>query len=130
MRARCGTVVLGVGNCRRRDIVRRCDPNACSGARTRQRVVCVHLVLDHDGYAKERPVVVQDDLSHIEFTLENRTGGPHRTRLSVAGLPARDYVVTVDGRRTATIKGTEDAQNILLPVGAAPTSHVTIARSR
>jgi hypothetical protein len=48
----------------------------------------LHLELDHDGYAKEQPIVVADDLSRIQFTLENRTGGAHTTGLSIAGLPA------------------------------------------
>ena len=58
----------------------------------------VHLVLDHDGFAKEQPVTVADDLSRVQFVLENRGGGAHATGLSVAGLPAGDYAVSVDGR--------------------------------
>ena len=65
----------------------------------------LHLVLDHDGFAKEQPVTVADDLSRVQFVLENRSGGAHTTGLSVAGLPAGDYAVTVDGRDVATIPG-------------------------
>ena len=45
---------------------------------------------------KEQPIVVSDDLSRIEFTLENRTGGTHETGLSVSGLPG-GYRITVGG---------------------------------
>jgi hypothetical protein len=65
----------------------------------------VHLILDHDGFAKEQPIVVAEDLSRIQFTLENRTGGAHTTGLSIAGLPAGEYVVTVDGQQAARLRG-------------------------
>src|SRR5262249_18091590 len=83
----------------------------------------LHLLLDHDGFAKEQPVVVADDLSRIAFTVENRTGGGHRTGLSIGGLPAGDYTVSVDGRQAATVRGQTD-QAIALPVGAGATTQV------
>jgi len=89
----------------------------------------LHLELDHDGYAKERPVTVADDLSHIEFTLENRSSSAHQTGLTIAGLPAGEYAVTVDGRRVTAIQGTRESRTIRLPMGSAPTSQVTIART-
>jgi hypothetical protein len=90
----------------------------------------LHMVLDRDGYAKERPIVIGDDLSRIQFVLENRTGGAHQTGLRVAGLPAGDYAVAVDGRQVATVRGTPDETKIVLPVGATPTARVTISRRR
>lgn len=88
----------------------------------------LHLVLDHDGYAKERPVVVRDDGARIAFTIENRTGGAHRTGLSVAGLAPGTYVVSVDGAPVATIRGGGEVQRVALPVGPAATSDVVIVR--
>jgi hypothetical protein len=88
----------------------------------------LHLVLDRDGYAKERPISVADDLSRIEFTLENRTGTAHRTELAVSGLPAGTYTVTVDGQPAATILGSDREQTVTLAVGASPTLPVTIVR--
>jgi hypothetical protein len=88
----------------------------------------LHMVLDHDGYAKEKPIVIQDDLSRIEFTLENRTGRAHDTRLTLAGLPAGSYAVSVEGRTVATINGSSAEQKVMLPVGASPAAQVTIAR--
>ncbi|HEY3383531.1 MAG TPA: DUF5695 domain-containing protein [Vicinamibacterales bacterium] len=88
----------------------------------------LHLVLDRDGYAKEQPISVADDLSRIEFTLENRTGTAHRTELAVSGLPAGTYTVTVDGQPAATILGSDREQTVTLAVGASPTLPVTIVR--
>src|SRR5579872_3843219 len=64
----------------------------------------LHLELDHDAFAKEQPVVVSDDLSRIEFTIENSTGGVHTVGLSVEGLTGT-YRVTVGGKDTATLSG-------------------------
>jgi hypothetical protein len=88
----------------------------------------LHLLLDHDGYAKERPIVVADDLSRIEFVLENRAGPPHRTGLTVSGLPAGEYTVTVDGRPVGTIQGAHDGETVTLPVDASATTAVMLVR--
>jgi Family of unknown function (DUF5695) len=87
----------------------------------------LHMELDHDGYAKEQPIVVADDLSRIQFVLENRTGGAHQTGLSIAGLPAGEYEVMVDGKRAATAKGAQPSV-ITLTVGAAPSARIAISR--
>ena len=84
----------------------------------------LHLELDHDGFAKDQPIVVNDDLSRIAFTLENRTGGAHTTGLSIAGLPAGQYDVTVDGKRAATL-GPPPA-TVPLPVAAGSSARVEI----
>jgi len=90
----------------------------------------LHMVLDHDGYAAERPVVVDDGLGRIQFTLENRAGRAHETGLRIAGLPAGEYSVAVAGRKVATVQGgTLGESRIALPVGAGPTTQVTIIRS-
>ncbi len=82
------------------------------------------LELDHDGFAREQPIVVADDLSRVEFTLENRTGGAHEAGLSVSGLTG-GYRVLIDGREV----GKYDAAAIVkLPVGPAATARVRIVR--
>ena len=86
------------------------------------------MVLDHDGYAKEQAVTIADDLSRIVFTVENRTGGPHTTGLTIAGLPAGDYTVSVDGKRVGTVRGSDAEATIALPIGAPPIARVEIAR--
>ena len=86
------------------------------------------MVLDHDGFAKEQPVVVADDLSRLQFTLENRTGRAHESGLSLRGLPAGEYTLSVDGRAVTSVKGGA-ATIVSLPVSAASSASVTIARS-
>jgi hypothetical protein len=75
----------------------------------------LHLELDHDGFAKEQPVVVSDDLSRIQFTLENRTGRAHMTGLSIEGLPAGEYYVVAGGEKVGAVLGSR-IQVLSLPV--------------
>jgi hypothetical protein len=89
----------------------------------------LHMELDHYGYAKERPIVVADDLSRVQFTIENRSGGAHQTTLSIAGLPPGDYTVAVNGRAAMTIAGSAQVRKIRLLVGAAAATDITIARA-
>ncbi len=90
----------------------------------------LHMILERDGYAKEQPVVVRDDLARIEFTLENRSGRPHRTGLKIAGLPPGLYEISAGGTRIATIRGgSKQERELSLPVGAEPAVHVTIIRT-
>jgi hypothetical protein len=86
----------------------------------------LHMTLDHDGFAKDKPLVVADDLSTVEFILENRTGGPHNTELTIAGLPAGRYMVNVDGKTAMTIEGGRE-QIVTLPVAAAAATRIRIS---
>jgi len=90
----------------------------------------LHMELDHDGFAKEQPVVISDSLDRVQFTLENRTGGVHETGLWIAGLPQGNYTVSVDGRAAGTLTGTPRQTRVALPVGAAPSSQISITRVR
>jgi hypothetical protein len=51
----------------------------------------VHLLLDRDGFAKDKPISFDDSLSTIRFTLENRGDTSHETLVKMAGLPAGRY---------------------------------------
>jgi hypothetical protein len=88
----------------------------------------LHMALDHDGFAKEQPIVVSDDLSSIRFRLENRGGDAHNTGLYVSGLAAGDYAVSVDGRSVGTVKGGAEETRVSLPVGTGASAQVTIVR--
>ena len=88
----------------------------------------LHIVLDHDGFAKEQPIVVSDDLSRVQFALENRTGRAHETGLTVAGLPAGQYDISVDGKNVMTIDGSIGEKLIALPVSASSSVRVAIVR--
>jgi hypothetical protein len=83
----------------------------------------LHLELDHDGFAKEQPIVIATDLSRIEFVVENRTGGAHETGLSISGLPT-GYRISVEGKEV----GADNESGLMkLPVGGASV-RVTIER--
>jgi hypothetical protein len=90
--------------------------------------VRLHLVLERDGFAREQPIVVRDDLSRLELTIENRAGRAHPGGFTIAGLPAGRYDIGVDGRVVTSIDGTPTAQRVSIPVGAAAAVRVTIER--
>lgn len=64
----------------------------------------VHLRLDRDGFAADRPVIFDEAVSHIRFGLENRTQDVHTTPLQISGLPAGDYDVLLGGKPTAALR--------------------------
>ena len=88
----------------------------------------LHMVLEQDGYAKEQPIVVSDDLYRITFTLENRSGRSHDSRLLLAGLPEGNYGVRVSGRLVTSIQGGTTEQEIMLPVSDSSPALVSITR--
>lgn len=88
----------------------------------------LHLELDHDGFAKEQPIIVSDTLNRIEFVVENRTGGAHETGLSVAGLPPGRYAVTAGGREVGVLQGAVAKTVIQLPMGSGTLTRVSISR--
>jgi hypothetical protein len=90
----------------------------------------LHLELDHDGFAKEQPIVVTDALDRVQFVLENRTGDAHETGLSVSGLPGGSYGVTIDGRSAGTVGGGPAKTIVRLPVPATPSARISIVRQR
>jgi hypothetical protein len=90
----------------------------------------VHLHLEHDGFAKEQPVVVSDPLDRLEFTLENRGRGAHETGLWVAGLPAGSYAVRVNGKSVTNLAGDTASTRVALPVAATGITRVEIARTK
>jgi hypothetical protein len=90
----------------------------------------LHMELDHDGFAKEQPIIASDSLERIQFTVENRTGGAHETGLWIAGLPQGRYTVTAGSQRIADVTGGSKKTRVGLPVGAAATTRIEIVRAR
>lgn len=103
------------------------------GLRTRLHVIRddqrLHMILTRDGYAEEQPILIADDLSRIQFTLENRGGGDHDTGLEITGLPPGTYRVQVGDRAVGTIPGGPALQEIRLPIGTRPHLPVTISKT-
>lgn len=54
----------------------------------------VHILLDRDGFAKDKPISFDDGLRVVKFTLENRSGTAHETVVRIADLPPGNYTVT------------------------------------
>lgn len=63
-----------------------------------------HLLLETDGFLKEDPVVIEEDLSRIRFRIENRSRRPHLLRFSLSGLPGGRYGVMVDDENIDTLE--------------------------
>jgi hypothetical protein len=81
-----------------------------------------HLLLDRDGFAAGRPVVVTDRLSEISFSLENRSPNParpHTTEMRISGLPSGSFEIALNGKPLRRIAGGDAPQRISLPVAAA-----------
>ena len=91
----------------------------------------VHILLDGDGFAKDKAISFNDALSVVHFTLENRAEASHDVLIRIAGLPAGNYKVTAQNHlaQQLTVKNT-DEQRLRIPIGAsgAPVSIERIAR--
>jgi hypothetical protein len=58
----------------------------------------LHVLLERDGFAKEKPIRFNDNLSQVDFALENRAGFAHQAAIRISGLPAGIYRVTCGGK--------------------------------
>jgi hypothetical protein len=88
----------------------------------------VHIVLDRDGFAKDKPVSFDDALTTIRFTLENRASLKHDAIVRVAGLPAGNYQATVQNYPAQKLTvSSGDEQQMRIPVDA---SGATVAITR
>jgi hypothetical protein len=90
----------------------------------------LHLELVGVGFAPEQPVVINDKLSNLQFTLENLAKTGRKGQLCVSGLPAGEYKITVDDQ-SQTVKMPGDAADhwLDLPVGAGATAKLTIQKA-
>lgn len=67
----------------------------------------LHLLLERDGFAAEAEVRVAHDLSELSFHLENRVASAHTSILTIKGLPAGEYDLTVDSVDQGTVAAQE-----------------------
>ena len=90
--------------------------------RSKQRV---HILLDRDGFAKDKPVSFDDALAVIRFTLENRSRESHDVPIRIAGLPSGIYRVKAQGQSVQKLEvKNSDEQQVRVPVGALGASVV------
>ncbi|HAK96056.1 MAG TPA: hypothetical protein DCM87_13955, partial [Planctomycetes bacterium] len=82
----------------------------------------LHLCLDRDGFAAERPLVLGPALDGVAFTLEPRAPHAHETVLTIEGLPAGDYTVACGAavRTFAARAGGPSRVFLAVEAGAAP----------
>jgi hypothetical protein len=73
------------------------------------------VVLERDGFLEGKEIVVGSDLKKISFTLENRTGDTHTTRMKVTA-GGKSVRVTVDGKSLKPLVSGNDVYTFNLPV--------------
>jgi hypothetical protein len=73
----------------------------------------LRILLDRDGFAKNQPIVFDEQMSKIEFALENRASIDHSTVVKILGLPADDYVITVNGMKMGSVQVRENEETVL-----------------
>jgi hypothetical protein len=101
------------------------------GLRTRFHVLRddqrLHMELHGAGFAKNRPVILDDALERIEFTLENRVEEAHRAELGIRGLPGESYEIAVNGIVEAmNVQDHAANPTVALPAGVGATALITI----
>jgi Family of unknown function (DUF5695) len=84
-----------------------------------------HILLDRDGFAKDKPVSFDDALTTIRFTLENRAAAKHETIVRVAGLPGGVYAAMAQNlpAQQLTVHNGEEPK-IRIPVDSSGASVV------
>ena len=90
------------------------------GLRTRFHIVRgaqrVHILLDRDGFAKDKPVSFDDALTTIRLTLENRASASHDTIVRIVGLPAGNYEAAAQNHPPQKLDGSKgEEQQIRIP---------------
>jgi hypothetical protein len=86
----------------------------------------VILELERDGFAKEKPINLSEDFSHISFELENRTDDTHITQLTVKVQANEKVSVRINSKPVTGIKSGEN-RIFALPVNRK-ISRVTVNR--
>lgn len=88
-----------------------------------------HLLLNTDGFSKAVPILLKDDLRHIEFHLECRSNRDHLGTFEVSGLPDGQYAVLINGQRIYTFASTKGSkQRCSYTLSESPENSVTVTR--
>lgn len=102
------------------------------GLRTRFHVIRnnqrLHMILERDGFAKEKPIIISDNLDRIVFTMESRSSHPHNSAIRLTGLPEGHYRVCIGDRTFMTIQGGSAEQTVNIPVGDVVSTQISITR--
>jgi len=88
----------------------------------------IHIELDRDGFADDKPIRFDDNLQQFIFVVENRDPQPvntHTTQMRISGLQSA-YEINVDGKPLAHLPA--EGGTAALPVGEQGAT-ITILRS-
>ena len=89
----------------------------------------VHVELDRDGFAPDKPIRFDDNLQQLTFVVENRDpqpAKPHTTEVKISGLQSV-YDISADGKSLARIP--IEGGTVALPIGEQGAT-ITIKRSQ
>ena len=89
-----------------------------------------HLLLERDGFSREKPIRFNDSLDEVSFMLENRAGDDHTTSLFISGLPPGHYELLCDGCSVAMVESSMSKKKISLPFAAKKELEVLIKKIR
>jgi len=88
-----------------------------------------HMILDRDGFAKDVPIVFDDSLATLDFSLENRSGNSHTTEIALMGLPKGMCHVWVDGEKIDTIRVESESEAVArIPVSAGSSATAVLLK--
>jgi hypothetical protein len=91
----------------------------------------LHLTLDNDRFASGQPLIVPDDLSRIQFTLESDNPASHVTKLRIRGLRPDDYALRYGEQRVTTFHVQDEAESVVeIPMESANRSRPFILAKR
>jgi len=90
-----------------------------------------HLILKSDGFLREYPLAIKDDMSEINFKIENRSRKEHQFQMSFSGLPAGRYHVFLDGSEITTLEiNNKDERDFEYPVGDNDEFQISIRQKK
>lgn len=67
----------------------------------------LHVDLDRDGFAADRPIEFDREFRSLRFALEDRAVTTHRTQVALSGLPAGEYEARIGGTSRPLSVGNE-----------------------
>jgi hypothetical protein len=89
----------------------------------------LQLRLDHDGFAEGHRLAFSEDLTRIDFQIENRSHDPHETTLTIQGLPSGSYRLLSNAQQlTSFVIQDGGEENMKIAIPAAGPVDVSIIR--
>jgi len=88
----------------------------------------VHIEFERDGFAQNTPVIFNNPVRFLHFTLENRTADTHITKLSLSGLERGCYRLMINNVTQYSFRVEDLSQFVLdVTVGSSLTYDITVS---